>query len=254
MSEVLEAIGSVWNARIDPVGGAGLAVALAVGLALVLPRQLWRWSRWWLTTLHEAGHAVVGRLTGKRIHSIHLHAGSGGTTTTVGRGGWRSVPGTVAGYPFPAWVGAALLATALTGWIGPLLVVAAAVATLLLLRARNLRAVLAYGAVTAGAATLVWWAAGNALPESAGVAIAALGTLSVLGALRALLEERHARRRRGQRTDPSILAQSTGLPASAWWSIMLLVTLAAALPVLAVAPPSAVGGLLAELPAVGGAG
>lgn len=235
MTDVLDSLIAVWESRALPLPAPAWAVAAAVGLVMVFYGRLWRWTRWWLTTVHEAGHAIVGRLTGRRRQSIHLHARSGGTTWSIGRAGWRSVPGTLAGYPAPAWLGAGLLAAAATGRASQALLVAAVVGLLLLTRARNARAVLAYATVTAVAAAGVWQSMSEPLPPPLTMALVALGIASLVGAIRDWAAERRVRRR-GEITDAVILSSSTRLPATAWWLIMGTAILAAAVPLALLVP------------------
>jgi peptidase M50B-like protein len=81
-----------------------LSAALAVS-AVAVPR-FWRWTRHVSTIVHEAGHAIVALLTGRRLAGIRLHSDSSGVTVSVGRPrGPGMVAMLAAGYPAPAFLG-----------------------------------------------------------------------------------------------------------------------------------------------------
>ena len=77
-----------------------------VASAVVLAPAAWRVARHGVTLVHEAGHAVVALVTGRRLSGIRLHSDTSGLTTSVGR---SSGPGMVAtaaaGYLAPALLG-----------------------------------------------------------------------------------------------------------------------------------------------------
>jgi hypothetical protein len=81
-----------------------LLVALAVGLLLVL--IAWRPVRLLTTVCHEAGHALVAVLAGRRLRGVRVHSDTSGLTLSRGR---PSGPGMVftllAGYPAGSLVG-----------------------------------------------------------------------------------------------------------------------------------------------------
>ena len=81
--------------------GAGL-----VALVLVWWRTTWRTVRLGVTVVHEAGHAVVAVLVGRRLSGIKLHSDTSGVTLSRGK---PSGPGMVAmlaaGYLAPALLG-----------------------------------------------------------------------------------------------------------------------------------------------------
>ncbi|MDO3397644.1 M50 family metallopeptidase, partial [Nocardioides sp. SOB44] len=84
----------------------------AVALALVWWPTTWPLVRLGVTVVHEAGHAVVAVLVGRRLQGIRLHSDTSGVTLSRGRPrGPGMVAMLAAGYLAPAVVGlgAALL-------------------------------------------------------------------------------------------------------------------------------------------------
>jgi Peptidase M50B-like len=87
-------------------GLAGLGLALA--LAGLVPARAWRVGRLAVTAMHEAGHAVVAILAGRRVSAVHLRSDASGVTIhrgPLGRGGRLLTA--AAGYPAPGLVGVA---------------------------------------------------------------------------------------------------------------------------------------------------
>ncbi|MDX6371297.1 MAG: hypothetical protein QOD98_285, partial [Nocardioidaceae bacterium] len=105
----------IWDRATSTQPVPDVAFVLATGfvaLALVLVPASWPRVRLGVTVVHEAGHALVAVLVGRRLRSIRLHSDTSGLT--VSRGKPRG-PGMVAmlaaGYLAPAVLGlvAALL-------------------------------------------------------------------------------------------------------------------------------------------------
>ncbi len=201
--------GEVWDraTATQPVPDAGFVVATGVlALLLVLAPATWPWVRLGITVVHEAGHALVAVLVGRRLRSIRLHSDTSGLT--VSRGKPRG-PGMVAmlaaGYLAPAVLGlvaALLLANGRSVGLLWLLVVLAAV---LILWVRN-----GYGLLVlllGGAAVLLLTWYGNGTVQS--VAAYLIAWLLLLAAPRPLLELLTSGRRRGRTSDPDQLAGLT---------------------------------------------
>ncbi|SDM27778.1 Peptidase M50B-like [Actinomyces ruminicola] len=194
--------------------------AVVVFLAWVLP-WLRRWSRALTTLVHEAGHAAVGMLVGRRFHGFVVEGDLSGRAVTSGRsrGPGRCVTAW-AGYPMPALVGAGAVLAALAGWAGTVLAAALVVLAVLLVMSRSVRTA---GLVTlcgAAVAALWWWGdADAAVPVRAGV-VAGVGLLLVAGAWESLGDV--ARSRDGG-ADHRTLARLTPLPAGFWWATWALV-------------------------------
>jgi hypothetical protein len=85
-------------------------VAALVGAALALVPPVWHYSRYVVTLVHEAGHAVVALLTGRRLNAIRLHSDTSGLTVSSGRPrGPGMVAMAAAGYLAPSVLGLACI-------------------------------------------------------------------------------------------------------------------------------------------------
>ena len=60
-------------------------IAALVGAALALVPPVWHFSRHVVTLVHEAGHAMVALLTGRRLNAVRLHSDTSGHTISSGR-------------------------------------------------------------------------------------------------------------------------------------------------------------------------
>ena len=194
-----------------------------VALLLVLAPATWPRVRLGITVVHEAGHALVAVLVGRRLRSIRLHSDTSGLT--VSRGKPRG-PGMVAmlaaGYLAPALLGlvaALLLADGRgVGLLWLLVVLSAA----LILWVRN-----GYGLVVllvggAGVFLLTWYGGGTVQS----VAAYLIAWLLLLAAPRPIVELLAGGRRRGRTSDPDQLAELTRVPAPVWMVLLLLANLA----------------------------
>lgn len=122
-------------------------VLLAVAIAW---RPARRWSRTLATLVHEAGHAFVGIVMGRRFHGFVVEADLSGRAVTSGKPrGLGRILTAWAGYPMPAIVGAGTTAAALAGWSGVALLAVLLVLTVLLVMSRSWR--------TAGIVVLLWF-------------------------------------------------------------------------------------------------
>ena len=208
----------------QPVPEAGLVVATGlVALLLVVSPATWPRVRLGVTVVHEAGHAVVAVLAGRRLRSIRLHSDTSGLT--VSRGKPRG-PGMVAmlaaGYLAPAALGlvAALLLAA--GRSVGLLWLLALLSAALILWVRNGYGLLVLLVGGTGVLLLSWYADGTVQS----VAAYLIAWLLLLAAPRPLLELLGAGRRRPRTSDPDQLARLTRVPAVLWILFLLLASLA----------------------------
>jgi hypothetical protein len=194
-----------------------------VALVLVLTPATWPHVRLGVTVVHEAGHALVAVLVGRRLRSIRLHSDTSGLT--VSRGKPRG-PGVVAmlaaGYLAPALLGlgAALLLTAghSVGLLWLLVLLTAA----MVLWVRNGYGLLVLLAGGAGVLAVTWYADGAVQS----VAAYLIAWLLLLAAPRPLVELLRAGRRRGRTSDPDQLATLTRVPAVLWILLLLAANLA----------------------------
>jgi hypothetical protein len=204
-------------------------VALTAALALVavgLPRA-WSLTRHVSTIVHEAGHAIVALLTGRRLAGIRLHSDSSGVTVSVGRPrGPGMVAMLAAGYPAPALLGLAAAALLRAGRAEVLLWGLVVVLAGMALQIRNWFGAWTILATGAAVFAVTWW-----LPDSWHRAFAYLVTwFLLLSGPREVLGLYAARRRRGARgSDADQLARLTHVPAGLWSAAFLLTCTAAAL-------------------------
>lgn len=188
-------------------------------LALLLVVLAWPRVRLGVTVVHEAGHAVVAVLVGRRLSGIRLHSDTSGLT--VSRGKPRG-PGMVAmlaaGYLAPALLG--LLAAFLLAdgrGIGLLWLLVLLLAGLLLW-VRNGYGLLVVLVLGGGLFALTWW--GSAEVQS--IAAYLVTWLLLLSAPRPLIELMSRRGRGRSRTsDPDQLAALTHVPAVLWTLLLL---------------------------------
>lgn len=208
----------------QPVPDASFVLAAGlVALALVLLPATWPRVRLGITVVHEAGHAVVAVLVGRRLSGIRLHSDTSGLT--VSRGKPRG-PGMVAmlaaGYLAPALLG--LLAAYLLGagravgllWLLVLLLAG------LLVWVRNGYGLLVLLVLGGGLFALTWWGSAQAQSLTAYL----VTWLLLLAAPRPLLELLGRRGRRSRTSDPAQLAALTHVPALFWTALLLLANLA----------------------------
>jgi len=183
----------------------------------------WPRVRLGITVAHEAGHAVVAVLVGRRLRAIRLHSDTSGLTVSRGRPrGPGMVAMLAAGYLAPAALGllAALLLAAgrSVGLLWLLVLLLAA----LLLWVRNGYGLLVLLAGGGGIVALSWY--GDGRVQS--VAAYLIAWLLLLAAPRPLVELLAAGRRRGRTSDPDQLARLTRVPAVLWTLLLLVANLA----------------------------
>jgi hypothetical protein len=193
---------------------AGLLALVAVG-----QHTVWRVTRTVVTIAHEAGHAVVAVLSGRRLSGIRLHSDTSGLTVSRGRaGGPGMVLTALAGYPAPPLLGLGAAGLVALGHTRALLVAALVLLLGTLVYVRNLFGGFAL-LVTGGLVGLVGWY-GTEPVRLAFCCVVAWFLL--LGGLRAVAELRRARRR-WPGSDADQLAALTGVPALLWLGLFVLV-------------------------------
>ena len=194
-------------------------------LAVVLVGWHGTWPRIRLavTVVHEAGHALVAVLVGRRLAGIKVHSDTSGVTVSRGRpSGLGMVVMLLAGYLAPAGLGvvAALLLT--HGHALALMWLLLAVLAGVLIWVRNaygLLTVLVLGAVLAAITRY-------AHPQAQAVVASLVAWLLLLAAPRPLVDllRRSKAQRRG--SDPDQLARLTHVPTTLWILLLLVANLA----------------------------
>ena len=208
----------------QPVPDASFVVGAGVlALVLVLAPATWPRVRLGVTVVHEAGHAVVAVLVGRRLRSIRLHSDTSGVTVSRGR---PRGPGMVvmlaAGYLAPAGLGLAAALLLAGGRSVALLWLLLVLTAGLILWVRNGYGLLVLLAGGAAVFLLTWY--GDGTVQS--VAAYLITWLLLLAAPRPLVELLAAGRRRGRTSDPDQLAALTRVPAVLWILLLLLANLA----------------------------
>ncbi len=187
----------------------------------------WTWTatRHVVTLVHEAGHAVVAVLTGRRLSGIRLHRDTSGLTTSVGRPrGPGMVATALAGYVAPSALGLGLAWLVATDRVPAALYAGLGVLAVMLVFIRNWFGLLVVLASTAGVALLVW----RSDAEVQEAAALVFTWLLLVGGLRTTVELWSTRRRSRSRTsDADVLARLTRVPAPLWNALFVLVALAA---------------------------
>jgi hypothetical protein len=179
-------------------------------VALVLVVWVWPVTRIVITIAHEAGHALMALLTGRRLTGIRLHGDSSGLTVSSGR---PDGPGFVltafAGYPAPALLGLGASLLLAQGRAVLLLWLLVVVLAAMLLMIRNFYGLLLLAVGLAGMSVASWY-----LPPIQQAWLAYLVTwFLLLAAPRPVLE---LARRHSRRSDAAILARITPIPRYLW--------------------------------------
>ncbi|TQL02092.1 M50 family metallopeptidase [Cellulomonas sp. SLBN-39] len=223
-------VGDVWAQVTTPQPAPEVRTVVITGVVLLVALAapgVWHLLRHGLTIVHEAGHAAVAVLVGRRLTGIRVHSDTSGLTVSRGRPTGPGMVATVAaGYPAPAVLGLAAAWLLSRGYAVGLLWLLLVVLALVLLQIRNwygLWSVLVAGVVV-GVVTVL---APSSVQQ---VTAAAITWFLLLGAPRAVLElqaQRARVRRQGGRdvSDAGLLAGLTHVPAVVWVGVFLLVCL-----------------------------
>jgi hypothetical protein len=206
----------------DPTAAMVLVTGV-VALAVVTFGELWRPARNVITIVHEAGHALVAVLVGRRLSGIRLHSDTSGLTLTRGKPyGPGMVSTALAGYVAPSLLGLAFAGLVGADRITAVLVICALLLFGVLVMVRNVYGfftVLLTGGVLFGVA---WW-----LPPVVQAAFAHLITWFLLfGGVRPVGElQRKRRYGRARDSDADQLARLTGAPGLLWVGMFFFVNL-----------------------------
>lgn len=223
MTEALERVWGDVTSR-QPLPDATWVLATgALALALVLAPATYPRVRLGVTLVHEAGHALVALLVGRRLQGIRLHSDTSGVTVSRGRPrGPGMVAMLAAGYLAPALVG---LGAALLLADGRSLAMLWALLALLLgvlawiRNGYGLLVVLVLGSVVLGVS---WYAD----PRTQSATALLLAWLLLLAAPRPLVELLLAGRAGRRGSDPDQLARLTRVPSVLWVLLLLLANVA----------------------------
>lgn len=194
-------------------------IAAAAALALVV--VAWPLVRTVVTICHEAGHAVVALLAGRKLRGIRVHSDTSGLTVSRGR---PTGPGMVltffAGYPAASVVGLGVAGLAGAGYAAGALWLLVALLAVMLLGMRNLYGAIAVLFTAAVLAVLCWYLPAVALAWMAH----GLAWLLLLAAPRPVIE---VAGNRSPGTDAAQLARITVVPRLIWVAAWLVVTVGA---------------------------
>jgi hypothetical protein len=224
----LDVLAEIWRrataAQPAPSSVVVLTTALVACALVVWPRS-WAVGRHFVTLVHEAGHATIAVLTGRRLAGVRLHSDTSGLTTSVGRPrGPGMVLTAAAGYVAPALLGlgAAWMAAGgrSVGLLWCLLVLVGAIGVWI----RNLFGLWSVLVTAAALVAVTWWAP----PTWQTVAACTVTWFLLLGAPRAVVELARTRRRGARTSDADVLARLTHVPAPVWVVVFLAVTAGAA--------------------------
>lgn len=208
------------------VDNDALTAALG-GAALALIPPVWHFSRHVVTLVHEAGHAMVALLTGRRLNAVRLHSDTSGHTISSGRPrGPGMVAMAAAGYLAPSALGLGSIWLVDAGHTAWALWAALITLALMLLYVRNWFGLLVVGLAGGAVAVLIW----RTPAEVQDFAASVLAWFLLVAAPRTTLDLwSHRRRMRTRTTDADLLARLTHVPAGAWNAFLLLATVAALL-------------------------
>ena len=222
--------GDAWSDITTPQPVPSTAVVLgtaAVVLVILAVPVAWHVARHGLTIVHEAFHAGVAVLVGRRLSGIKVHSDTSGLTVSSGKPrGPGMVATAAAGYTGPALLGLGAAALLSQGYAVALLWLLLVVLVLVLVQIRNwygLWSVLVTGALVV--AVTVW---GSSQVQ---LLFAYLVTwFLLLGAPRAVIEMQAQRRRRrgaADTSDAGMLGRLTHTPGGLWVGILFLLCVGA---------------------------
>jgi hypothetical protein len=173
--------------------------------------------------VHEAGHALVALLAGRRLAGIRLHSDTSGLTLTRGKPyGPGMVCTGLAGYVAPSLLGLGFAALLQAERVTALLVVCAVLLVGVLIMVRNVFGILLVVVTGAVLVAVSKWA-----PVEVQAPFAHLITwFLLLGGIRSVGDLQRLRRRgRARDSDADQLARLTGAPGLFWVGAFLMIDL-----------------------------
>lgn len=222
--QVLE---EIWNRitsvqpELPQVWVLGLGIA---ALVLTWTPTGYRVARHLATLLHEAGHAIIGIMVGRKLRGVRLHSDTSGLTVSRGKPtGPGMVATLLAGYPAPAVVGLAGAWLVSTGYAAGMLWSLVVLCAALLLFIRNFYGLWVVLVTGVGVTILSWTAPPTVLSIVAYFMVWSM----LLIAPRAIVDLQRSRQRHRGRTgsDADQLATLTRLPAGLWVALFWLSSL-----------------------------
>jgi hypothetical protein len=213
-------LSALFSTQPDPAGPLPLVTG-AAAILLVLSGSPWRVARNVVTIVHEAGHAFVAVLAGRRLQGIQLHSDTSGVTVSRGRPtGPGMVLTSLAGYSAPAALGLGFAALLSAHLISALLMVAAVLLLAVLVMVRNAYGVFAVLVTAAVLAVVALFA-----PSGVQAWFVYLITWFLLfGGVRPVFELQAKRRRGAARdSDADQLARLTGVPGFIWVLVLAVI-------------------------------
>lgn len=224
--QVLEELWERATSTQPPLTETWVVVIGAAALLLTWTPIGYRLVRHLATLLHEAGHALVAVLAGRRLSGIRLHSDTSGLTVSRGRPtGPGMVATLLAGYPAPAIVGLGGAWLVSNGYAAGSMWALVLLCALMLLLIRNLYGLWVVLVTGVGVAVLSW----ITTPEVLSIAAYLMVWSLLLVAPRAVVELQRSRRRRSRSrsgSDADQLAGLTRLPAGLWIGIFWLLSVA----------------------------
>ena len=202
-----------------------ILVTAAVALVVVAVSGVWRLARNVITIVHEAGHALVAVLVGRRLSGIRLHSDTSGLTLTRGKPyGPGMVCTALAGYLAPSLLGLGFARLVGAERVTALLVVCAVLLLGVLAMVRN-----AYGifSVLVSGAVLVGVSYAGSVHVQA-VFAHLITWFLLVGGIRPV-GELARKRRHGQapHSDADQVARLTGTPGWFWVGVFGLINIGA---------------------------
>ena len=210
--------------QLDP-SSVLVAVTGVVALAAVAVDRVWRRARNVITIVHEAGHAVIALVAGRRLTWIRLHSDTSGLTLSVGRPTGPGMVATVAaGYLSPSLLGLLGVAILADGLVTIALWVSAALLVAMLALIRNAYGVLSVLLTGAAIVLVAWYASAEA---QAAFGHAATWFL-LIGGVRPVAElQRQRRAGAAWDSDADQLGRLTRTRGLLWVAVFALVSCAA---------------------------
>lgn len=200
-------------------------VAAAAAITFVIVPQAWRATRHLVTLVHEAGHAIIAVLTGRRLNGIRLHTDTSGLTVSSGRPrGPGMIATAAAGYLAPSALGLGSVALVEGGHTDWALYAGLLTLAMMLLYIRNWFGLVVVALSGAAVGILIW----RAPAPTQDFAALTFAWFLLIAAPRTVIDLwSHRRRSRTRTTDADVLARLTHLPATVWNLLFLMITAAA---------------------------